>query len=181
MEVTMKAHVSTLTQPTNKSRSRTILVMIAGLVVVAAAIIGAVFALNQRMRAPGITSRTSAHRTLMAYCRVCADEALAARQLAAPNAEPATQPAAAGINARPLIASCRVCADEVLAARQPSVPASVRAAQPAPSILSTRPLIAQCQVCRDEALGSTSTDVGAAERSLALPASTELLRHDGPR
>ena len=177
----MKAHVSTLTQPTNKSRSRTILAMSAGLVVLAAAIIGAVLALGQHTRTPAITSHASADRPLIASCRVCADEALAARQGAVPNAAHAPQPAAADTNARPLIAYCRACADEALAARQPSVPASVRATQPTLSNLSARPLIAQCRVCRDEALGSTSTGIGAAETSLALPASAELLRRAGPR
>jgi len=149
----MKAQTSTLTQSTNNNRSHTILVLIAGLVVLAAAIIRAVFAINQRTRASEITSRASAQRPLIANCRVCADEALAARQGVAPNAGPATQPVAAVSNARPLIATCRVCADEALAARQRPLPANAPAAQPAPIGISARPLVTHCRVCRDEALG----------------------------
>ena len=177
----MKAHVSTLTQPTNKSRSRMILTMSAGLVVLAAAIIGAVLALSQHTPTPAIRSHASAVHPLITSYRLYADEVLAARQQSAPNAESATQRTAVVINPRPLIRYCRACADEVLTARQPSAPTSVRAAEPAPSILSTRPPIAQCRVCRDEALGRSSTDLGTAERSLALPVSAELLRRDGPR
>jgi hypothetical protein len=176
----MKAHVSTLTQPTNKSRSRTILTMSAGLVVLAAAIISAVLALSQHTRTPTIRSHASAARLLIASCRVCADEALAARQPSAPNAESATQRTAVVTNARPLITYCRACADEALAARQQSAPASVRAAQPAPSILSTRPLIAQCRICRDEALAGTQASSGMVD-SGAVFAQLDDPHQPGPR
>ena len=163
----MKAQTSTLTHAT--SRSRTILVMIAGLVVLAAAIIGAVLALSQRARAPQITSGAAAQRPLIAYCRVCADEALAARQSFVPNAGRATQPAAADTNARPLIVTCRVCADEALAAHQPSMPASTRAAKPAPTGFSARSLITNCRVCRDEALAGTQASFGTVDSGTVFP------------
>jgi hypothetical protein len=181
MEATLKAQTSTLTQTRNTSRSRRILVLIAGLVVLAAAIIGAVLALNQRVRAPEITSRASAYRQLIAYCRVCADEALAARQGVVPSAGRATQSVAANINTRPLIAYCRVCADEALAAYQSPVPASRSATAAIARIFNTRALAVQCRVCLDEALGGTSTGVDTAELPLDQPASAELLRRNGPR
>jgi hypothetical protein len=165
----MKAHVSSLTQPTNNKRSRTKLAMVAGLIVLAVAIVGAALVLSQRARAPQITSGAAAQRPLIAYCRVCADEALAARQSFVPNAGRATQPAAADTNARPLIVTCRVCADEALAAHQLSIPARARAAQPAPTGLSARSLITNCRACRDEALAGAQASFGTVDSGTVFP------------
>ena len=165
----MKAQVSSLTQPTNNNRSRTILAMVAGLIVLAVAIVGAALVLSQRARAPQITSGAAAHRPLIANCRVCADEALAARQSFVPNAGRATQPAAADTNVRPLIVTCRVCADEALAAHQLSLPASARAAKPAPTGFSAHPLFAHCRACRDEALAGTQASFGMVDSGTVFP------------
>ena len=165
----MKAQVSSLTQPTNNKRSRTILAMVAGLIVLAVAIVGAALVLSQRARAPQITSGAAAHRPLIASCRMCADEALAARQRFIPNAGRATQPAAADTNTRPLIVTCRVCADEALAAHQPSIPASARAAQLAPTGLSARSLITNCRACRDEALAGIQASFGMVDSGTVFP------------
>jgi hypothetical protein len=167
MEAAMKTQVSSLTQPTNNKRSRTMLALVGGLIVLAVAIVGAALVLSQR--APQITSGAAAHRPLIADCRMCADEALAARQSFIPNAGRATQTAAADTNTRPLIVTCRVCVDEALAAHQPSIPASARAAQRAPTGVSARSLITNCRACRDEALSGIQASFGMVDSGTVFP------------
>src|SRR5262245_47349090 len=120
MEATMKAQVSSLTRTTNNKRSRTKLAMVAGLIVLAVAIVGAARVLSQRAQAPQITSGAAAQRPLIAYCRVCGDEALAAHQPSMPASARAAKPAPTGFSVRSLITNCRACRDEALAGTQAS-------------------------------------------------------------
>jgi len=150
-------------------------------VLILVAIIGGIFARSRHPSTATIDSRAIAASSLVTHCRVCLDEALAARQRPVSVSLPPAPPAVASSAARALASYCRVCADEALAARQRVVPASRSATTAIARIFNTRALAAQCRVCLDEALGGTPVDVGVAEPDLALPASVELLRRNGPR
>jgi hypothetical protein len=76
----MKAQPSTPTLIVNHDRSRAIVILFAGLLIVAAAIIGSVLALSWRAPAAEIAARGSTNHLLIAHCRACWDEALAASQ-----------------------------------------------------------------------------------------------------
>jgi hypothetical protein len=116
----MNAHQSTPTQIATTGRSRAIVVMFAGLLILAAAVIGSFFALSPRTPAAEISAHGPANHLLIAHCRPCQDEALAARQtvdLAAGRAAPST---VVGAPHHALITNCRICRDEALGASQAS-------------------------------------------------------------
>src|SRR6266511_5828910 len=118
MEVTMKAQPSTPTQIANNGRLRAITVMFAGLLVLAVAIVGGVFALSQRTPATAITAHGPTNHSLIAHCRACRDEALAAQSNVA--AQPVQVAPAGHTTTHTLITNCRACRDEALGAGQAS-------------------------------------------------------------
>jgi len=116
----MNAQPSTPTQSANTGRSRANIVLFAGLFIFAAVIIGGVFALSQRTPAAAITARGPTNHPLIAQCRPCQDEVLAARQGSALSTPQAAQPTMTSSGARALITNCRSCRDEALGANQAS-------------------------------------------------------------
>jgi hypothetical protein len=116
----MNAHPSTPTQIATTGRARAIVILFAGLLVLAAAIVGSVFVLGQGTPAATITARGQTNHLLIAHCRPCQDEALAAGQGAGLAREQAAPSIVIGAPPRALTTNCRPCRDEALAGTQAS-------------------------------------------------------------
>ena|SRR5436309_2970384 len=97
-----------------KGRSHASVTLLAGLLVLAAILIGGVFLFSQRPPAAASDTRSAAAHTLIANCRACRDEALAAHQGFASASSQVARPVVASVGARALIANCRICRDEAL-------------------------------------------------------------------
>jgi hypothetical protein len=164
-----------------KGRSHASVTPLAGLLVLAAILIGGGVLFSQRPPAAASDTRSTAAHTLIANCRACRDEALAERQGLTAASERSARPGVVGTAAHTLIANCRACRDEALAARQGFASASSHVAQPVVVSVGARALIANCRACRDEALGSAVTDLSATDSSLTLPAPAKLFWRNGPR
>ncbi len=117
----MNAQPSTPTQTATTGRARAIVKLFAGLLILAAAIVSGVFMLSQRTPAAAITARVPTNHPLIAHCRPCQDEALAAWQGAGLAREQAAPSIVIGAPPRALITNCRPCRDEVLAGTQASL------------------------------------------------------------
>jgi hypothetical protein len=116
----MKAQPTTPTLFVNHNRLRAIVILFAGLLVLAAAIIGSIFAFSRGAPTAEISARTPSNHLLIAHCRPCQDEALAARQGAGLAGE---QPSLSSVVSSPphtLTINCRACRDEVWGASQAS-------------------------------------------------------------
>ena len=168
----MKAQLSTPTPIANTGRSRTIVVLFVGLLVLAVAIIGSVLALSQRTPAAEIAARGPANHALIAHCRVCQDEALAARQGLGLAGEWAAPSVVAATPSRALMINCQVCRDEALGAAQAS----------APSLLPVRSHVVRSRIFQDELIAAAQSNLVP----LAIPSNTidqqlDDLHRPGPR
>ena len=95
-----------------KGRSHASVTSVAGLLVLAAILIGGGVLFSQRPPAAASDTRSAAAHTLIANCRACRDEALAARQSLTAASSHVARPVVASVGARALITNCRVCRDE---------------------------------------------------------------------
>ena len=159
----MNAQQSTSTQIADTRRSRTIMIIFAGLLVLAVAIIGSVLALSQRASTADIVARGPTNHLLIAHCRACQDEALAARQGVGLAGEQAWLPSVVRLPPHALITNCRVCRDEVWGGIQ----VLRQAGQPAAAVpavgRSPRVLIKNCRACQDEALAAIQASFSASD------------------
>jgi hypothetical protein len=164
-----------------KGRSYASVTLLAGLLVLAAILIGSSVLFSQRPPAAASDTRSTAAHTLIANCRACRDEALAGRQGLTAASGRSARPGVVGAAAHVLIANCRACRDEALAGRQGFASASSQVARPVVANVGARALIANCRICRDEALGDATIGASAADESSTQLPFIGPFRQSGPR